>query len=357
MSSKIFKIFISLAVLTAIIFMLILYFSNVAELHKEMRIRPLPNSAEILFVSNRDSGSRIKEIYSMDSDGGHVTRITFTGLHHTILGIDKSRRYIVVTRAVVDTTPPSGLGDEDRKSVWIIDLKTGEEKKLTDFVNNAEGDSFSPDGEWIVFHMVLSGESQSDIYKIKRDGTELTRLTYTESYSECDPEWSSDGKNIVFTLFDPNIGRFVLKTMDNNGHNIKTIYDCEDNISTPNFPPGVYDPSWSSDDQWIVFEKSVEYHGENGGAGIWHIFKIHPNGTGLVDLSEAGGHINLTEYKPSFSPYDRFIIFTARYTASTSNQANIHIDIFKMNIHGKIIQRLTNDSFYEEYPVWIKQSD
>ena len=103
------------------------------------------------------------EIYSMDSNGKDITRITFTGLHHMIMGIDKTGRYLVVTRITNDTDSPDGIGDEDKKSLWLIDLKEGKEKLLTDIKNNAEGDSFSPDGEWIVFYMSIYGENQSDI--------------------------------------------------------------------------------------------------------------------------------------------------------------------------------------------------
>jgi len=227
-------------------------------------VRPLPPSAQIIFVSNMDSGTRANEIYSMDENGGNITRITYSHYHHEIIGIDRTKRYIIVTRVENDTNPPAGLGNEDRKSLWILNLETGDERRLTDPANNAEGDSFSPNGEWIVFHMVKVSDNQADIYKIKRDGSNLTRLTFTDNATESDPAWSHDGKKIAFVSYSEQITRFVLKIMDVNGSNIRTIYDPNDNISTPHFKPGVYDPSWSPDDQWIVFEKPMHYAGENG---------------------------------------------------------------------------------------------
>ncbi len=103
------------------------------------------------------------EIYSMDSNSKDITRITFTGLYHRIMGLDVIGRYLVVARIINDTNSPSGIWDEDKKSLWLIDLKEGKEKLLTDIGNNAEGDSFSPDGEWIIFYMSIYGENQSDI--------------------------------------------------------------------------------------------------------------------------------------------------------------------------------------------------
>ncbi|MCD6383419.1 MAG: PD40 domain-containing protein [Thermoplasmata archaeon] len=288
----------------------------------------------------------------MDENGNDVIRITHSSYHHRIVGIDRTKRYILATRVVEDTDPPEGLGDEDRKSLWLLDLETGHEKRLTDPANNAEGDSFSPDGEWIVFQMVVAGDRQADIYKMRIDGSSLTRLTHTNDATESDPSWSSDGKNIAFVSYSAHTGRFVLMVMDADGQNVRTVYDPADTVSTPYFKPGVYDPSWSPDDQWIVFEKPVRYGGENGDAGVWHIFKIHPDGSGLTDLSEKGGHTDMAEYLPSFSADGERIVFSARH--GPSDPAKVQIDIFTMNKDGGSIKRLTSTEAIEDFGVWIK---
>lgn len=314
------------------------------------RINSLPETADILFVSNRDTGSRRTEIYAMDVDTREVTRITFTNVHHFIIGIDHLRQYIVVSRAEKDTDPPSGLGNEDRRSLWVIDLLTRQEFRLTDPGNHAEGDSFSPDGEWIVFLMRLAGEQQSDIYKIRRDGSELTQLTNTKDAVEGDPVFSNDGTEIAFVYLDSITQRFVLKVMDADGGKVNPIYDSGSTVSTPVFPPGCYDPSWSPDDQWLVFEQCVQYAGENWGSGIWHIFKVKRDGTGLVDLSLAGNHVNRAEYLPSFSPDGKLVVFGSIYEAETPEES--HNDIFVMDING-VLKRLTENPASDMYPVWI----
>jgi Tol biopolymer transport system component len=319
----------------------------------DIRIGSLPPQAAILFVSNRDTGRRRREIYSMDVNGKNVTRITFTNEHHFILGMDRLRRYIVASRAEKDTKKPSGLGDEDRRSLWLIDLKTKQENRLTDPRNHAEGDSFSPDGVWIVFHMKIAGEEQSDIYKIRRDGSNLTRLTNTPSAVEADPNWSNDGTEIVFTYLDAHSKRFLLKKMDGRGENITTIYDGGAGVSAGAFPPGNYDPSWSPDDQWIVFERAVKSGSENWGSGIWHIFKVRRNGSDVADISVAGGHDDRAEYLPSYSPDGKFIVFGTLYEAK--NPHDSLNDVFIMDTTGKGLKRLTLDpaSDKDMYPVWI----
>ena len=317
----------------------------------EGRIISIPFTSKILFASNRDTGSRRTEIYAMDADGKNQTRITFTNEHHFIIGIDGSHRYIVTSRAEKDTDKPDGLGDEDKRSLWLIDLEEKREVRLTNLDNHAEGDSFSPDGEWIVFLMKVKGEEQSDIYKIKKDATGLTKLTNTKAVIEGDPEWSHSGEEIVFTSLDADTNRFLIKKMNSDGKNIETVYDGGGGVAIGPFPPGNYDPSFSPDDEWIVFERAISAGG-NWGSGVWHIFKVKRDGSGLVDLSVKGNHANRAEFLPSYSPDGKSIVFGSYYEAE--NPFESHNDIFKMNSEtGKII-RLTDNPASDVYPVWIK---
>ena len=107
--------------------------------------------------------------------------------------------------------------------------------------------------------------------KIKRDGSGFTQLTDTPDVNEFDSQWSKSGDKITYNSYSLAAPRFVLNTMNPDGSGSQTIYDGIDTVSTPYFPPGAFDPSWSPDNEWIVFEKPVHYDGENGDAGVWHI--------------------------------------------------------------------------------------
>jgi len=313
---------------------------------------PITLSGDILFTSNMDTGTRQKEIYMTTISNNEPTRITNTDYHHFLVGTDEENRCLVVTRAIEDTNKPLGLGDEDKKSIWIIDLEKGNETQLTDNQTIAEGDSFSPDGEWIVFWMQLTPETSSDIYKIRKDGSSLTQLTDTPLVNEFDPQWSNTGDKIAYISYNLSVPRFVLKLMDANGENIDTVYDGKDVVSTPRFPPGVYDPSWSPDDQWLVFEKPVMYNRENGDAGVWHIFKIRVDGTGLMDLSEIGGHSSWAEYLPSYSLDGASIVFSARYESPDTSE--IRIDVYIMDVDDGSLQKITQSDAINDAAVWIK---
>ena len=317
----------------------------------ESIINDLPSDADVLFVSNSDTKTRRKEIYSLDLETGDSTRITVSDKHYFIIGIDLSKSYILATCAVLDTDSPSGLGDEDRKSLWLIDLDKKEERLLTNPLDHAEGDSFSPDGKWIVFFMRKANESQADIYKMTIDGSNLTQLTFTDNATEADPSWSHDGNKIAFSYYDMQLQRFVLKKMDSDGSNIELVYDDPQGVETPAYPPGIYDASWSPDNNWLVFEQAINSSGQNYGSGIWHIFKVKSDGSELIDLSILGNHSNRAEYLPSFSLDATRIIYGSFYESSDSEKS--HIDIFYMNSDDGISTQITDNSASNMFPIWI----
>jgi len=307
------------------------------------RLADLPETAAVLFVANPDPLISRFEIYSMDINGENITRLTFTQDDHSIMGIDRSRRYIVTSVTEVGS---------DHKTLFLLDLKTKLEIRLTSPRNHAEGRRFSPDGEWIVFLMKFAGENQVDIYKIRRDGTSLINLTNTPNATEGDPAWSNDGKAIAYTYLDGDTKRFLLKTMDTNGKKIKTIYDGGPGVSVGNFPPGNYDPSWSPNGHWLIFERAIKASNQNWGSGIWHIFRINKNSHRVRDISVRGRHTDRAEYLPSFSPCGKYILFGSLY--EDINPQLSHNDVFVMDKTGLNLRRFASDKRLSKmFPVWI----
>lgn len=317
---------------------------------RTIEINSLPPSAKILFMSDRDTNTRRKEIYAMDKNGENVQRMTNSDTHHFFAAVDNSRRFIVDTRAEANTAKPADLGDEDRKSVWLIDLEKRTETLLSDPRYNAESRTFSPDSEWVAF--LMSVNNQGDIYKVRRDGTDLVNLTNTPRASEGDPAWSPDGKWISYSYADGDLNRYVLKRMSPTGTNIETIYDGGEGIPTPGFAPGNYDPAWSPDSEWLVFERAVSAKGENFKSGVWHIFRVKTDGTDILDLSLKGNHEEWAEFLPSISPDGTRVIFSALHQAK--DLAKSFADIFVMDANtGGNIERLTNNSGGNMFGTWI----
>lgn len=226
--------------------------------------------------------------------------------------------------------------------------------------HHAEGKSISPDGEWVVFWMLRDGDLQSDIYKIRIDGTDLVNLTNTSGPGQnaYDPAWSSDGSRIAFNRYHSDPACVSLNVMNADGSAEQLIFDPEGGVATPLFPAGAYDPAWSPDDQWLAFDMAVRFTGtgKNLYAGVWNIFAISSDGSGVaLNLSEAGSHADRAEYRPSFSPDGESILFSSRYH-DPADAENAHLDIFVMNaITGAITSRVTDTGLasHDMFAVWV----
>ena len=201
------------------------------------------NNGRILFRSDRHNpGSEKMDLYSMNPDGSGVTRLT------------------------------SDPGTEGY-AAW------------------------SPDGKKIAFTSDRDDPS-GEIYVMNADGTGVTRLTFSTGY-DVEPRWSKDGKRIVFvtTRFaanpdSPASNELEIMTMNADGTGLTRL--------TSN-AAGDAGPDWSSDGKRIVFSSNRA----DPNADVFDIFVMNPDGTNVTQLT-VGGILNLW---PVWAPGGKQIAF------------------------------------------------
>ena len=128
----------------------------------------------------------------------------------------------------------------------LVDLESGETRRLT---RNSVFDNYpawSPDGERIAFlRSSVSGDDQADhlnVYTMAVDGSDLHREAEGAVHSP--PQWSPDGERIAFVRFE---ARYRMEP---------AIYTVEVGSGAPQrLTEAVSGPTWSPDGERIAFAK------------------------------------------------------------------------------------------------------
>jgi TolB protein len=168
----------------------------------------------------------------------------------------------------------------------------------------ADQPAWSPDGSQIAFVYNLSDDAyvgsltlNAGIWIVNADGTGLHQVTQRTPGSSWDlgPQWSPDGSKLVFERFDFVAQASAVFTAKIDGSSLFQVTQWALN--------GGNSPDWSPDGRWILFR------GEPAD-GSGNVYKIRPHGTGLTNLTN--GAPNGYHYaSSSFSP-DGSKITTAR---------------------------------------------
>ena len=169
--------------------------------------------------------------------------------HNLATGVRK-----VVTHSTGDNMSPAVSPDGRRlaliiskggsPNLYVCDLDGGNLKQLS---KSKEGDSspcWSPDSRTICFGSRQSGVQQ--LYTVAADGGEPRRLSVTGARSPSEPDWSPDGKYIVFTATMGNFRIFVAPMDGPLRGKAEEIVEGED-------------PVWAPNSRAVMFVKNVNH--------------------------------------------------------------------------------------------------
>jgi Tol biopolymer transport system component len=137
----------------------------------------------------------------------------YTTVHAFDCGLEQDReprfspdgRSIAFWRSRHDLPGPSDRVDDS--AIFIRDLATGTERRVTDWTDHATSLDWSPDGTWIAFTKewwrYSDRDYQTDVWRIRTDGTGLERLTDIAPDIAWQPRYSPDGAWVLFARIHP----------------------------------------------------------------------------------------------------------------------------------------------------------
>lgn len=150
--------------------------------------------------------------------------------------------------------------------------------------------------------------------------------------------------NNAFPCFAPDGKRIVYRTSgpEGDGLRIMNLEDRSVKVLTNNYDNF---PVWSPRGDLIAFMRRIN--------GFFEVMTIHPDGTGLQQLTHTRGN----EAHIAWSPDGERILFTSsrmgfKDEVFYTNNPQPYGEIFVMRYDGTDVEQLTDDQWEEGVPAW-----
>jgi Tol biopolymer transport system component len=297
----------------------------------------------IAFVSTRDDPAAnpllAAEIYLMNADGTNPRRITFNVDGDGFPSLSPDGKKIVF-----DSNRLRGSNDPLNTSDLFVMAANGSEQV---HLRRGSSASWSPDGKNVVFHASASGTglpikpdpgaatADSDIFILNVDdflaGVEDARnLTNNDAAVDDDPDWSPDGQTIIFTSHDRTdnplnsvTAEIYSMNADGTGSPQRLTFNTEEERA----------PTWSNDGTRIVFMCRM-------GGTDFEICVMNADGSNQLQLTN-----NLVgDLTPTWSVDDQQIMFHRPVAG--------RLQLFVMNADGTNQQPVTNTPGMNAFANW-----
>ena len=161
--------------------------------------------------------------------------------------------------------------DSHKTDIYVVKNDGSELTKITGDGVNAHYTSMAKDR--VAYSAGPKGKDITEIYTAKFDGSDIRKITKDSSHNTA-PAFSPDGKHIAF-VSDREAAKYQMYVMDADGSNIKRL-SHDDNV-------GFFNPQWSPNGKYLV------YYVEKGD-GKDQIWTMRSDGSRQMLLTANTGH-------------------------------------------------------------------
>jgi TolB protein len=237
---------------------------------------PGPFNTQVVCVTPRGAGQRGKDILLMDYDGHEVRQLVANGALNLAPALSPDGVLLAYTSYRTGTP-----------TVYIRNLLTGSETRITSGPGLALAGSWSPNGRYLALSQTIDGNSDIHLYDIKQQ--QFIRLT-TYPGIDVSPSFAPDGRRLVFTSDRDGSPQLYLTDI-RGSHPVRLTYEGQYNTS----------PAWSPRGDRIAFVGGAEDHSLN-------IYTIRPDGEYLHQLTKGGDSYE----SPTWAPGGHFVMFISK---------------------------------------------
>jgi len=244
-----------------------------------------------LIVFTRCPSGKLCHTYVMKADGselrpigkvcpGTATETSCADESYATPSPDGKRVALTASTGVV-RIDPTGEGWIENSALTLMNLDgTGRRtvRQLSDNQGDLTGAAFSPDGKRLVFEQLNSAFASPAgraVFVINVDGSGLKQLTPWEENSGDNPDWSRDGKWILFHSHVDQAsaqGQFFVIRPDGSGRRQVTHFPAGTHLASASFSP---------DGKSIVISKGPE------GTNNIDVWTIRLDGSGLTRVTKS----------------------------------------------------------------------